>query len=149
MTPGEPSTDAVVVERRVRAAPAAVYRHLTDSVSWAKWQGVDATIEAVPGGLFKMTMGNGMLARGEFVELVPERRVVFTWGWVDYPGCPPGSTTVEVDLIEDGDETLVRLVHRGLAADERPVHTQGWDHYTTRLAIVAAGGDPGPDPGPG
>ena len=141
--------DAIVIERRVSAPPAKVYRYLTDSVGWTKWQGVDATIDAAPGGIFRMQMANGMLARGQFVDLVPDERVVFTWGWVDYPGCPPGSSTVEVDLICDEDATVIRLTHRGLAADERPIHTMGWNHHATRLAIVADGGDPGPDPGPG
>ena len=143
------SAEAIVIERRVAAPPAKVFTYLTDSVGWAKWQGIDATIEATPGGIFRMQMGNGMLARGQFVEVVPDTRVVFTWGWVDYPGVPPGSSTVEVDLIPDDDTTLIRLTHRGLAPDERPIHTMGWEHHASRLALLADGGDPGPDPGPG
>jgi uncharacterized protein YndB with AHSA1/START domain len=141
--------DAIVIERKVAAPPAKVYRFLTESVAWAKWQGVDATIEATPGGIFRMQMANGMLARGQFVDLVPDERVVFTWGWVDYPGCPPGSSTVEIDLITDDEGTLIRLVHRGLAPEERPIHTMGWNHHADRLALIVDGGDPGPDPGPG
>ena len=74
---------------------------------------------------------------------------MFTWGWVDYPGCPPGSSTVELDLMPEDDRTLIRLVHRGLAPDERPLHTMGWSHHLPRLVSVVEGGDPGPDPGPG
>jgi len=65
----------------------------------------------------------------------------------DDPNIPPGSTTVEVTLAPDGDGTHVRLVHRGLQTPEmREQHRQGWDHYVARLAVAAAGGDPGPDP---
>jgi uncharacterized protein YndB with AHSA1/START domain len=38
---------------------------------------------------------------GRFVELVPHRRLVFTYGWEDgLMGVPPESTTVEIDLVE-------------------------------------------------
>lgn len=141
--------DPVVrVERRIAAEPAAVYRYLTESDRWARWQGADATVEPIPGGLFRMRMGTGQMARGEFVELVPDRRVVFTWGWVDHPGVPPGSTVVEIDLAPDDGGTLVRLTHRQLPPEETGQHEAGWDHYLDRLVLVAEGGDPVPDPGP-
>lgn len=140
---------ALVVERHVDAPPAAVYAYLTDSERWARWQGAEATIESHPGGVFRMLMGNGMCARGQFVELVPDKRVVFTWGWIDLPDLPPGSTVVEIDLEHDGDGTMIRLTHRDMPADHADVHRVGWEHYLARLAVCAAGGDPGPDPGAG
>ena len=96
-----------------------------------------------------MFMGNGMTARGQFVELVPDRRVVFTWGWVDRPGIPPGSTTVEIELTDNGGETLLVLTHRAVPEDEATLQRMGWTHYLPRLASVSEGTDPGPDPGPG
>jgi uncharacterized protein YndB with AHSA1/START domain len=138
----------LVVEQYIEAEPAVVYRYLTESTRWARWQGVEATIEARPKGLFAMTMGNGMRARGQFVELIPHRRVVFTWGWIGHPGVPPGSTTVEIDLVPKEAGTLVVLTHRGLPDEEVPAHLGGWDHYLGRLGRVAVGMDPGPDPGP-
>jgi uncharacterized protein YndB with AHSA1/START domain len=135
----------IVRERHVKAHPAQVYRYLTDSVRWAMWQGVDARIEARPGGMFLMRMADGSTARGEFVELVPDMRVVFTWGWIDHPGVPPGSSTVSVELIPLGDDTLVRLTHDGLPDDEVGIHTEGWDRYLPRLAYAAEGYEPGPD----
>lgn len=142
-------TPPLVVERHIDAPPAEVYRYLTDAERWVRWQGVDATIDPRTSGIFAMTMGNGMRARGQFVELVPDRRVVFTWGWIDHPGVPPGSTTVEIELEPRGAGTLVVLTHRDLPDDEIQVHAVGWEHYTARLAIVSVGDDPGPDPGPG
>ena len=44
-----------------------------------------------------------------------------------------------------GKGTTVRLTHRGLPEDAIGDHTGGWDHYLGRLAVVVAGGDPGPD----
>lgn len=141
-------TAPLVVERRIAAPPSVVYAYLTESGRWARWQGIAATIEPIPGGIFALSMANGTRARGQFVELVPDRRVVFTWGWIDHPGVPPGSTTVEIDLLSDGASTLLTLTHRDLPAEEMPIHTVGWNHYLPRLAVVAEGGEPGPDSGP-
>ena len=140
------SDDPLVVERLVAAPPDRVYRYLTEEDRWSRWQGVRAELEARPGGRFALAMGNGMHARGEFVELEQDRRVVFSWGWVGHPDLPPGSSIVEIELLARPEGTLVRLTHRGLPDTERPVHRTGWEHYLPRLATVAEGGDPGPDP---
>ncbi|MGH8872117.1 MAG: SRPBCC family protein [Acidimicrobiia bacterium] len=137
--------DPIVVERLIAAPPSVVYSYLTDSEKWARWQGEDATIRPERGGIFSISMSNGTRARGEFVEVDPGRRVVFTWGWVDHPGVPPGSTTVEIELMAEGHGTRLRLTHHGLPPEEVPIHTQGWEYYSGRLVTVAEGGDPGPD----
>jgi uncharacterized protein YndB with AHSA1/START domain len=139
----------ITVERRIRARPAAVYALLTTAGGWSRWQGQSAEVEPVAGGRFRVTIGAGQIAEGRFLELVPESRVVFSWGWQGHPTVPPGSSTVEIVLLPDGDETVVRLTHRGLPAAEFNLHVVGWEHYVPRLAIAAEGGDPGRDPGPG
>lgn len=138
----------IVVEQRISAPPATVYRFLTQSDMWQQWQGNAAKLDPTPGGIFSMVMGNGMAARGQFLELIPDRRVVFSWGWIDRPGLPPGSSVVEIDLEAAGGDTLLVLTHR-LPTEEAPAHRMGWLHYLSRLAVVAAGEDPGPDTGPG
>jgi uncharacterized protein YndB with AHSA1/START domain len=144
----EVGAETVRVDRRIAAPPSVVYTYFTDSVRWVRWQGVEATVEPVPGGAVRMTMANGMRAEGRFVELDPNRRVVFTWGWLGSVTLPPGSSVVEIDLVADGDGTLVQLTHRGLPPEDRPPHQAGWNHYLRRLATAARGGDPGSDPGP-
>src|SRR5215203_1098970 len=68
-------------------------------------------------------------------------------GWDDSEVVPPGSSLVEIDLIEQPDGTLMRLTHTGLPnAEQCASHAEGWVHYFGRLAEVAAGRDPGPDP---
>jgi uncharacterized protein YndB with AHSA1/START domain len=133
------------IEKRIAARPSDVYAYLTESVRWARWQGASAEIEATPGGRLRLTMADGSMAEGRFVELVPDERVVFTWGWQGSASVPPGSTTVEIELSPDGDGTLVRLTHRGLPPEDRVIHEIGWVHYLPRLAAAAEGGDPGPD----
>jgi len=138
----------IVVEQRIRASVSTVYAYLTEADLWKRWQGVDATLDARVGGIFSMLMANGMNARGEFLELVPDRRVVLTWGWVDHPGIPMGSTTVEIELRPDGAETVLVLTHRSVPDDEMELHRIGWAHYLPRLALAASGVDPGEDRGP-
>lgn len=132
-------SEPIIVERRIAAPPASVYAYLTEADKWIRWQGIGATLDPRQGGIFSLAMPNGGHARGEFVELVPDARVVFTWGWLDHPGVPPGSSIVEIDLAPDGPGTLLTLTHRGLAEDEVAIHAEGWNHYLPRLAAVAQG----------
>ena len=137
----------LVVERRIAASPATVYSFFSDVTRWLRWQGVDAEIELEPGGVFRMNVRGDGYASGSVLEVLPERRLVFTWGWEDEGlGVPPGSTVVEIELERDGDGTLLRLTHRDLPSDAVEIHRAGWEHYTARLIVVAEGGDPGPDP---
>jgi uncharacterized protein YndB with AHSA1/START domain len=138
----------IIITRRIDAPPETVYEFLTGSTQWSRWQGAEADLEPHPGGLFLMKMPDGSAARGEFVELVPHERVVFTWGWVGHPGVPPGSSTVEIHIERTGEGSLVTLAHRDLPDDELELHRLGWDHYLPRLGAASEGSDPGPDPGP-
>ncbi len=137
--------NTIVVEQLIDAPPSVVYSYLTESGKWARWQGVDAIIEPIPGGVFDVSTPVGARARGEFVDLVHNQRVVFTWGWIDHPLVPPGSTTVYIELIAEGSSTRLRLTHTDLPPEEVSIHTDGWNHYLPRLAAVAVGIDPGPD----
>jgi uncharacterized protein YndB with AHSA1/START domain len=141
--------DPLIVTRRIAAPPSRVYRYLTESDLWAIWQGMEASLEASPGGDLWLTMPGGQIANGQFVELVPETRIVFSWGWVGHPEIPPGSTTVEIELTWDGDGTLLTLTHTGLPPSEIEIHRTGWQHYVPRLATASEGGEPGPDTGAG
>ena len=141
-------TTPVVVSRHIAAPPHVVYAYLTESSKWTRWQGVGATVEARPGGIFVLKMPDGATARGQFVELEPDRRVVFTWGWVDHPGVPPGSSTVEIEIDADEKGSLVTLTHRDLPDDEIVTHTAGWRHYMVRLSAAAEGKELEPDRGP-
>ena len=140
----------VTREILVNASPATIFEFLTIPDKHVAWNGTEAELDPRPGGIYRVLVGGNHWSAGEFVEVVPNERVVFTFGWdqPDHP-IPSGSTQVEITLIPDGDKTLVRLVHSGLPGDAVADHTAGWDHYLERLALASAGGDPGPDDGPG
>ncbi len=77
--------------------------------------------------------------RGEFVEVTPPSRVVFTWGFENEDvDVRPGESTVEVTLEPSGGGTLLRLVHRDLPASEIASHTEGWTELLARLAVLAS-----------
>jgi uncharacterized protein YndB with AHSA1/START domain len=137
------------LERRIDAPADVVYAYLTDGPKWARWQGIAVDAQPRPGGGYAVTMPNGQVASGYFVELVPNRRVVFTWGWVGDGALPPGSSTVEIELVAEGEQTLVRLTHRGLPPPALEIHVAGWEHYLPRLALVVTGEEAGPDALPG
>jgi uncharacterized protein YndB with AHSA1/START domain len=147
--PTTAETFAIEREVSIAARPETVWEFLVDPEKAARWMGQEVALEPRAGGLYRIEVIPGEVARGEFVEVDPPRRLVWTWGWE--PGgrstLPPGSTTIEVELIPDGDGTTLRFTHRGLPSeDARKSHAHGWDHYLDRLAIGAAGNDPGPDP---
>src|SRR5206468_9621451 len=76
--------DLIVTGVQTCALPI-LFRYLTESAAWARWQGETAEIDPRPGGRFRMTLSQGPVAEGEFVEVVQDARVVFTWGWVGNP----------------------------------------------------------------
>lgn len=140
--------DAVTVERRIAARPETVFSFFTDRDKWLSWMGKDGEFCFEPGGTYRTLVNGENVAEGRFVEIDPPRRLVLTWGWAtgEMP-VPPGSSTVEITLEPVPEGTLLRLVHRDLPSPEAcAAHEEGWTHYTGRLAVVAAGGDPGPDP---
>ena len=151
-----PAEDEIEVERRIEARPETVFAYFIDPERFLKWQGVDAELDPEPGGLFRVTVTgrSRVVARGEYVEVDPPKRVVFTWGWEQIEGLPdgmdgllPGTSTVEVTLEPAGEGTILRLRQSGLRTDpEKKVHIEGWGTVLDRLTIVAAGGDPGPYP---
>ena len=139
-------THTTVVEQtlRIAARPETVWRYWTDPERMRAWWGAAADLDPQPGGACVIEMDSGPVMRGEYVELVPHERIVFTFGWDPAEGTPdiaPGSTVVEITLTPDGDDTILALRHRGLPATARDEHHAGWGHYLPLLA-AAAGGAP-------
>jgi uncharacterized protein YndB with AHSA1/START domain len=133
--PGE----VVTIERRIGAPREVVFAYFTDPERYTRWMGHDAELDARPGGIYRVHVIEGSVARGEFVEVEPPGRVVFTWGWEGNPMVPPGSSRVEVSFRADGDATLVRLVHSGLPdAAAMGLHREGWTRYLDHLVEIAA-----------
>lgn len=140
--------EPLVIRREIEvAAPAAtVFAFLTDPDKILRWLGTDADTDPHPGGIYLVNVGGRNVARGEFTEVIPVHRLAYSFGWEGGEKVPPGSSLIEVDLLDRPGGTLVRLTHSGLPdAEMCAAHEKGWTHYLGRLTVAAAGGDPGPD----
>jgi uncharacterized protein YndB with AHSA1/START domain len=147
----------IEVSVRVPGKPEEVFPYFTEPEKYTRWKGLEADLDPRPGGIYRVKMLSGVWVEGEYLEVERPRRLVFSWGWRGEPlpamdvfaDVPPGSSTVEVDFIPDGDGTIIRLRHTGLpTAKAGRFHTWGWSAYLPRLERTIAEGDPGPPPDP-
>ena len=135
---------AIELERRIAAPPEVVFRYFTDPERYRLWQGIAAELDPRPGGIFRVTQNQaGIVSRGEFIEIDPPHRIVFSWGWEGIDGLLPGESTVEVVFEPDGDGTLLRLRHSGLPSESAcDFHSYGWGTSFDRLVAIFGGDEP-------
>lgn len=133
-----PDNDRILrITRRFNAPRPLVYRMFTDAAHLARWFGPEGftvpecKVEPRPGGRFYADMlspdGNHHRIDGRFKEVVADRRVVFTWAWLDAAGKPGHETTVTIDLAEKGGETELSMLHELFEnAEQKGKHAHGW-----------------------
>jgi uncharacterized protein YndB with AHSA1/START domain len=114
----------VRLEIRINASPKMVFTLLTDPAHMRTWLAELVEADARPGGVFRISGPVGVAIEGTYLEVVPDRKVVFTWGGVE--GVKPGQSTVEFLLERDDDGTLVRLRHYRLPQGAIESHRRGW-----------------------
>jgi uncharacterized protein YndB with AHSA1/START domain len=148
---GVATTSETSVEREltIAASPETVWQFLVDPELAVRWMGTTASFDPRPGGEYRVEVIPDNTALGEFVEVDPPHRLVFTWGWDTSENSlvSPGSSTIEFELTAEGAGTRLRFRHSGLPnAEEVAKHAHGWEHYLGRLVSSAAGGKVGEDP---
>jgi uncharacterized protein YndB with AHSA1/START domain len=135
------SRDGGVIEREVfiAAPPEIVFKFLTEAELMVHWLGSFQELDPQTGGVFEVEVSAGNVARGEYTEVVPFRRVAFTWGWnsprPDLAPLKPGTSLVEIDLEPRDGGTHLRLRHSRLPEGLRPIHAERWSAYLDRLVI--------------
>lgn len=129
----------------IEATPERVFDHFVQPELLVRWMGDVARLEARDGGLFSVDI-HGVLIRGHFVRIERPHLVEIAWGEAGNAAMPPGATHLRVTFEARGPVTRVELTHSGLVPSEAAKHAIGWPHFTERLAVAAAGRDPGPDP---
>ncbi len=134
------NTGVVEQTLRISARPETVWRYWTDPDRMCEWWGATADLDPRPGGICRVEAKHGGIMKGEFVELVPYERLVFTFGWEPTEGAPevpPGSSRVEVSFIADAGDTIMTLRHTGIPAFEARRHAEGWGHFLPLLVEAA------------
>jgi uncharacterized protein YndB with AHSA1/START domain len=123
----------------ISARRATVFRYFTDARRFADWWGAGSSIEGRPGGALRIVYPNGVTVSGTVLEVEPETRVVFTYGY-DAPGkpIPPGGSRVTVTLEDRPAGTLLTLRHDLPDAATRDAHLPGWRYQLSLFANVAA-----------
>ncbi len=135
------SLPSVTIVRRIKAPPAKVWAAITQPDLMMQWWGPDAgpTLDVVadvrPGGrfsvVFRLMNGDEHNPTGLYVEVVPEKKLVFTW---DLPGAAPSLVTFRLEAMDGGAE--LTLTHERLPDEvARASHEQGWNGLLDKLPV--------------
>ena len=126
---------SLTIKRRLNAPPAKVFAAWTDPEKVKAWMGpgeikaLAATCDVRVGGRYHWVMrtpaGEEHDVSGVYREIVPDRKLVFTWAW---KSTPERESLVTVLLKPDGDGTLLTLTHEQLFDEAtRNSHQHGWN----------------------
>lgn len=141
----EPKKLWLEIKRRIKAPRDRVYAAWTDPVELKQWFGPEGVqtreivAETWVGGLFRWDLinsdGEAATIRGEFRELVPGEKIVFSWRLENEAKWKNHFSVVTVELSDAGDgETELRLKHEQLPDDEsREAHGEGWNSVLVKL----------------
>ncbi len=140
------STGTVKLHRVLKATPEKVYKAFLDPAAMCKWlppNGFTGTVhemDARVGGSYKMSFanfgtGSSHSFGGEYLELVPNEKIVNTDGFDD-PNMPGEmKTTVTLKAVSVGTE--INIVQEGIP-EMIPVEAcyLGWQESLTLLALL-------------
>lgn len=132
------------ISRVIEAPRDRVYAAWTDPEQLKQWFGPEnvktreLVADARMGGTFRWDIinseGEEMTMRGEFRELQPDKKIVFTWQWEDDEDWENHISIVTVELYDRDGGTELRLTHEQLPNEEsRDGHTRGWESALDKL----------------
>jgi uncharacterized protein YndB with AHSA1/START domain len=151
VTHPEPNDPTAIRIERTYAAPAVeVFEAWTSAELLRRWYppGADwdtpvAEADLRVGGRLRLVMrspdGEEFGGGGEYREITPPTRLVFTWRW-DRSDVGEGVQLIEVDFTERADgTTTVVMTNRGLADERsRESHREGWEGSFDNLVRVVS-----------
>jgi uncharacterized protein YndB with AHSA1/START domain len=154
---------SVTLVRRIAARPSVVFEAMTTAEGVAAWFGPDdlpvvgAEMDARVGGAYRVHFrtldGLDHEASGEFLEVVPPRRIVMSWNWTSGGVLVERGRTsrVEIELTPTLEGTELTFTHAGLTGEaSEQSHAQGWAGALDKLVRILGKkrrGDGGPHPG--
>jgi uncharacterized protein YndB with AHSA1/START domain len=131
---------SLTIKRRFAAPPEKLYRAWTNPEKMSHWMGpagtqrVEAENDLRIGGRYAIKMVTADAEHdvsGVYREIVPNKKLVFTWAWKTTPN---RESLVTVTFKQDGDGTLMTLLHEQFFDDEtRDRHNAGWLGTMDRL----------------
>jgi len=117
-----------------------VFKAWTDSELLKNWfcNNGEAEFNIVEGGEFHVFIqceSNGTAElKGEYLEIVKNKKLVFTWVWQNEPLSHAGNTVVTVEFTDLDGKTEVKLLHEGFSSEEfSSRHAEGWNEALKRL----------------
>jgi len=139
-------TDSLVIKRHFHAPPEHVFAAFIEKSLMQAWYGPEnmtvphCEVDARVGGKYRVEMhapsGAVHVVAGEFKEIRPPDRLVYTWGWLNGAGRGPQTVVTLTFVGRDGGTDLV-LEQAGFAnEDAREQHDHGW--RTSLNALEAA-----------
>jgi uncharacterized protein YndB with AHSA1/START domain len=139
-----PDKLSLEIKRVIKAPRAHVYAAWTDPAQLKQWFGPEEVqtreliAEVRVGGKFRWDLTNSegeeMTIHGEYRELKPNRKIVFTWRWKDDEAWEDHDSIVTVELDDIDDGTELRLTHEQLPNEEsRDGHNRGWKSVLDKL----------------
>ena len=127
---------SLALVRKFDAAPGKVWRALTEPEMLKQWMRPDdatkvstAEIDLRVGGRYRIVMrpaeGEEHDVRGVYREIVPNKKLVYTWAW---KSTPERESVVTIELRAAGGGTELTLKHEQFADEPaRDRHQQGWN----------------------
>ncbi|WP_206995259.1 SRPBCC family protein [Trinickia mobilis] len=132
---------SLTLQRRLDAAPQTVFSAWTDPQKLVRWWGpgeIEASLAEVDlrvGGRFRILMrspdGEDYDVSGEYREVVPDQKLVFTWAW---RSTPERQSLVTIVFRREGSGTLLSLTHEQFFDEAaRDHHLAGWMNLLDKL----------------
>ncbi len=144
MTPQSSDKLSLEIKRFINAPRARVYAAWTDPAQLKEWWGPESVrtrnfaADVRVGGKYRWDLINQedeeMSVFGEYRELVPGKKIVFTWKWDDDDVWENRNSVVTVELFDAAGGTELHLRHEQLPSTEsRDRHNEGWNSVLDRL----------------
>jgi uncharacterized protein YndB with AHSA1/START domain len=144
MTTKAAEKTSLQIKRFINAPPDRVYEAWTDPVQLKEWWGPESVrtrnfaADVRVGGKYRWDLINQedeeMSVFGEYRELVPGKKIVFTWRWDDDDVWENRNSIVTVELSDRDGGTELLLKHEQLPSTEsRDRHNEGWNSVLDRL----------------
>jgi len=108
------NTEPIIVEAAFKATTEQVWKAITDKDQMKQWYFDLAEFKPEIGFEFEFTgqgrKGESYLHLCKIIEVIPQRKLKHSWTYQGYEGY----SVVTFDLFAKGEETKVRLTHKGL-----------------------------------